>query len=62
MNYGGHFDPELKQKRIKELEIIMNSSDFWNDKKKSEEVINELNLVSQIFLNEKLEKEYKLSF
>ncbi len=26
------------------------------------EVINELNLVSQIFLNEKLEKEYKLSF
>lgn len=43
MNYGGHFDPELKQKRIKELEIIMNSSDFWNDKKKSEEVINELN-------------------
>lgn len=43
MNYGGHFEPDGKQKRIEELEIIMKSSDFWDDKKKSEEVINELN-------------------
>ena len=43
MNYGGLFDPDSKKERIKELENIMNSSNFWNDKSKSEEVLNELN-------------------
>ena len=43
MIYGGHFDPEVKKKRIKELEDIMNSPNFWDDKKASEEVLNELN-------------------
>ena len=41
--YGGHFDFESKQKRINELESIMNDSNFWNDKKESEKVIFELN-------------------
>ncbi len=43
MNYGGLFDPDSKKERIKELENIMNSSNFWNDKSKSEEVLSELN-------------------
>ena len=45
MIYGGHFDPEIKKERIKELENIMNNSNFWDDKEKSEEVLNELNLL-----------------
>ena len=43
MSYGGLFDPDSKKERIKELENIMNSSNFWNDKSKSEEVLSELN-------------------
>ena len=42
MNYGGHFDPEVKSKRIKELESIMASPDFWSTDS-SDIVINELN-------------------
>ena len=51
MIYGGHFDPEIKKDRIKELESEMNSSNFWDDKNHSEEVLNELN-----FLKSKLSK------
>ena len=43
MNYGGLFEPEVKQERIKVLENEMNEPNFWNDKKTSENVINELN-------------------
>ena len=51
MIYGGHFDPEIKKARIKELENEMNSSNFWDDKSHSEEVLGELN-----FLKSKLSK------
>jgi len=51
MIYGGLFDPEVKKDRIKELEQEMNSSNFWDDKSRSEEVLNELN-----FLKSKLSK------
>ena len=43
MNYGGHFDPEEKYKRISILENEMLSSSFWNDKSNSERVVSELN-------------------
>ena len=43
MNYGGHFDPKAKQENIKKLETEMSSPNFWDDKKHSEAVINELN-------------------
>lgn len=43
MNYGGHFEPEKKLKRIEELKEAMNAPDFWNDKRNSEKVISELN-------------------
>ena len=41
--YGGLFDPVSKQEKIASLENIMNESDFWNDKNRSTEIINELN-------------------
>ena len=51
MTYGGLFDPEIKKDRIKELENEMNSSNFWDNKERSEEVLSELN-----FLKSKLSK------
>ena len=57
MNYGGHFDPEVKKKRISELEEEMNQPDFWSDKEKSEEVLNELNILKSKINNiEKLKE------
>lgn len=47
MNYGGYFEPEKKQQRIKELEDIMSEPNFWNDKKESEKIISELNLLKK---------------
>lgn len=43
MNYGGLFDTNFLKKRIKELEDLMLDVNFWNDKKNSKKVINELN-------------------
>lgn len=43
MNYGGHFEPEERVKRIQEFQVIMAAPDFWNDKKSSEKIISELN-------------------
>ena len=43
MSYGGLFDPIKKQEEIKELEEQMNEPNFWNDKRKSEEIINKCN-------------------
>ena len=43
MIYGGHFDPEKKQKRIDELDGLMKEANFWDDRKKSESIISEFN-------------------
>ena len=43
MNYGGYFEPSSKQERINELEQIMSSPNFWDNKRESEKVISELN-------------------
>lgn len=43
MNYGGYFEPSIKEKRIKELEDMMSSPNFWDNQKESEKVITELN-------------------
>ena len=43
MIYGGHFDPEVKKDRIRELETEMNNPNFWDDKNHSEKVLSELN-------------------
>ena len=59
MNYGGHFEPDKKQERLKELESITNEVNFWNDKKNSEKVINEMNLIKNS-LNNTLELKEKI--
>ena len=43
MSYGGHFDPDSKNKRISDLEKEMQDSNFWNNKEHSESVVSELN-------------------
>ena len=43
MTYGGLFDPDGKTQRITTLEKIMKEDNFWNDKRKSEKIINEYN-------------------
>ena len=48
MIYGGYFEPEVKLKRKVELESIMNTPGFWDDKKNSETVINELNSIKDV--------------
>ena len=48
MKYGGHFDPEQKQKRLNELAEIMKKPNFWDDRKKSEIIIAEFNGIKNI--------------
>ena len=43
MYYGGLFDPESKKNKITELEKKVLETNFWDDKKNSEEVLSELN-------------------
>lgn len=49
--FGGYFDPEKKQKRVKELTEITKGLNFWNDKKNSEIVMTELNNTKNIINN-----------
>ncbi len=43
MSYGGYFDPLEKQKQIQELESKMEEPSFWQDRKKSAEIIDKCN-------------------
>ena len=65
MNYGGYFEPSKKETRIKELESITNEPNFWLDKRKSEEIISELNNLKKELeemknLKEKIENNIEL--
>lgn len=51
MIYGGYFEPDVKLKRKSELESIMNSPGFWDDKRNSEKVISELNSIKDVLDN-----------
>ena len=42
MDYGGHFDPDDKIKKINKLEEIINKPDFWS-LENSNEILSELN-------------------
>ncbi len=48
MIYGGLFDGDGKLKKINELEIEINNPDFWNDRDKAQEIIDEKNNLSLI--------------
>ena len=43
-NYGGHFDPDKKTQKIKELESIISSPNFWNQSNTGDTIaeLNEL--------------------
>ena len=58
MNYGGYFDISKKEERIKELEDITNTPNFWNNQKYVDQIMNELNNLKEIVNNNKeLKKE-----
>ncbi|MBP3461439.1 MAG: peptide chain release factor 2 [Bacilli bacterium] len=52
-DYGGLFDSESKEKRLEELEKKVNEPNFWNDKKNSEKIIDELNTIKNNLNNVK---------
>ena len=47
-SFGGYFDPNSKQEEINALEELMKQPNFWDDKRKSEQVINNLNSIKKI--------------
>ena len=47
-NYGGHFDPDKKTQKIKELESIISSPNFWNQSNTGD-TIAELNELKKNF-------------
>jgi len=51
LSYGGYFDTDSKLNRIKELELITQDINFWNDQKKVDEVMLELNNLKEITHN-----------
>ena len=56
--YGGYFDVPSKKCEVEKLEKETESSDFWNDRKKAEEVIRSLNdLKSEVERVESLKEE-----
>ena len=42
---GGHFDPESKQKKLKELEEKSQAQGFWDDQRKASKVTKEMDLI-----------------
>lgn len=49
MIYGGHFDIDSIKEKISSLEKEMVKEGFWDDKKKAESIIEELNSSKQIY-------------
>ena len=45
MTYGGHFEVEKKENRIKELEQKTTEPGFWDDAKASDEIFGKLNVL-----------------
>ncbi len=57
MIYGGHFDPEGKQKKLDELDKLMKEPSFWDDRRKAESIINEFNTIKSTLDKAKTLKE-----
>ena len=51
MILGGHFDVDAKDKRIKELEDILNQPNIWNDNVYASKVNSELINLILLFAN-----------
>ncbi len=57
MKYGGHFDPENKQKQLEKLDEKMKEANFWDNRREAEEVIGEYNSIKNILDKTKKLKE-----
>jgi len=60
LNFGGYFEPNLKYKRLDELTKKTLETNFWDDKKNSENILNEITFLKNILnkvsgLKEKIE-------
>ena len=51
MIYGGHFDKESINQELKDLKEKMEEENFWNDKRKSEQIISEYNNLKKLLYN-----------
>ncbi len=43
MNYGGYFEVATLKKEVDDLNLKMNSADFWQDQKEAQKIINQRN-------------------
>lgn len=60
MNYGGYFDVDNKEIKLKDLSLKSNEPNFWNDKEEAEKTIAEINeLKNQIETMVELKKKIK---
>ena len=57
MTYGGHFDLDSKEKSIDDLEKETHQNDFWQDKERAQNIINEINILKETVTNIKKVKE-----
>ena len=48
MIYGGYFEVDSKLSEIKSLEEISNSSSFWNNSDRAQEVLKKINYLKEI--------------
>lgn len=48
MNYGGYFDIKGKKEKIKDLEVEMSSSSFWDNQEESSKVVTTLNELKKV--------------
>ncbi len=48
MNYGGYFDIEGKEEKIRSLEEQMSSSSFWNNQEESNKVVSLINDLKKV--------------
>jgi len=64
MNYGGHFEPDKKESRLKELEVISSDPNFYHNKD-HQKIIDEMNSIRNNIndtktLKEKIENNLEL--
>ena len=48
MTYGGHFDPEKKEKKLDDLDKMMKAESFWDNRRNAETIINEFNQIKNL--------------
>lgn len=57
MSWGGIFDADKKESRIKELEIVMAGPDFWSDQASANKIIQELKSLKSTLISYRAQRE-----